>query len=123
MRLESLVSGEVDVVGPETTLAAAAGFMMERSVGALAVVARRDFAGIVTDRDIVRAAAEGADLGAATVVEWMTEGPDVVSPDTTVEEAAEWLLETGYRHLPVVDEDGLRGIIDIRDVLWTITRP
>jgi CBS domain-containing protein len=53
----------------------------------------------------------------------MTEGPDVVSPDTTVEEAAEWLLETGYRHLPVVDEDGLRGIIDIRDVLWTITRP
>ena len=123
MRLEGLVSGDVDVVGPETTLAVAAGFMMERSVAALAVVARGDFVGIVTDRDIVRAASEDVDLDAATVVEWMTEGPDVVTPDTTVEEAAEWLLETGYRHLPVVDETGLIGIIDIRDVLWAITRP
>ena len=123
MRLEGLVSGDVDVVGPETTLAAAAGFMMERSVGALAVVARRDFAGIVTDRDIVRAASQDVDLESATVAEWMTESPDVVSPDTTVEEAAEWLLETGYRHLPVVTDDGLIGIVDIRDVLWAITRP
>ena len=123
MRLEGLVSGEVDVVGPETTLAVAAGFMMEHSVGALAVVARGDFAGIVTDRDIVRAASADADLDAATVAEWMTEGPDIVPPDTTVEEAAEWLLETGYRHLPVVNDDGLIGIVDIRDVLWAITRP
>jgi CBS domain-containing protein len=52
----------------------------------------------------------------------MTRSPDVFSPDTDVYQAAEYLLETGYRHLPVV-EDELLGILSIRDVLVGIVDP
>jgi len=121
MRIEALVSGSSDVIGPETTLADAAAVLMSRSVGALAVVDGRSFVGIVTDRDLVRAMAGGADPDDA-VSGWMTDGPDTISPDVSVSEAADWLLETGYRHLPVAVGDELLGIVDIRDVLWTLRK-
>ncbi len=122
MRVEALVSGESDVVGPETTLGDAAAVLISRSVGALAVVDGRRLVGIVTDRDLVRALSEGADIE-ESVSAWMTDGPDTVSPDVSVSEAADWLLETGYRHLPVALGDELLGIVDIRDVLWTLRKP
>jgi CBS domain-containing protein len=119
MRVEALVSGESDVVGPETTLGDAAEVLIARSIGALAVVDGRRFVGIITDRDLVRAVSEGADVE-APVSEWMTDGPDTVSPDVSVLEAADWLLETGYRHLPVAVGEELLGIVDIRDVVWAL---
>jgi CBS domain-containing protein len=121
MRVEALVGGTSDVIGPETMLTDAAAVMLSRSVGALAVVEGRSFVGIITDRDIVRAMAEGADPDDA-VSAWMTSGPDTISPDVSVSEAADWLLETGYRHLPVAVGDELLGIVDIRDVLWTLRK-
>jgi len=121
MRVEALVGGTSDVIGPETTLTDAAAVMISRSVGALAVVDGRSFVGIVTDRDIVRAMAGGVDPDDA-VSAWMTSGPDTISPDVSVSEAADWLLETGYRHLPVAVGDELLGIVDIRDVLWTLRK-
>ncbi len=122
MRVEALVSGESDVVGPETTLGDAAEVLISQSVGALAVVDGRRLVGIITDRDLVRALSKGADIE-EPVSEWMTDGPDTVSPDVSVSEAADWLLETGYRHLPVAVGDELLGIVDIRDVLWTLRKP
>jgi len=122
MRVESLVSGASDVVGSEATLGDAAEVLISRSVGALAVVAGRKFVGIITDRDLVRTMAAGADPE-ETVAEWMTDGPDTVPPDVSVSEAADWLLETGYRHLPVAVGDELLGIVDIRDILWTLRKP
>ena len=122
MRVEALVSGESDVVGPETTLGDAAEVLIARSIGALAVVDGRRLVGIVTDRDLVRAVSEGADLE-EPVSDWMTDGPDTVSPDVSVSEAADWLIETGYRHLPVAVGDELLGIVDIRDGLWTLRKP
>ena len=121
MRVEALVSGESDVVGPETTLGAAAAVLIARSIGALAVVDGRRLVGIVTDRDLVRAVSAGADVE-EPVSDWMTAGPDTVSPDVSVSEAADWLLETGYRHLPVAVGEELLGIVDIRDVLWTLRK-
>ncbi len=119
MRVEALVSGESDVVGPETSIGDAAEVLINRSVGALAVVDGRRFVGIVTDRDLVRAVSKGAD-GNDPISEWMTDGPDTVSPEVSVSEAADWLLETGYRHLPVAVGDELLGIVDVRDVLWAL---
>jgi CBS domain-containing protein len=121
MRVEALVSGESDVVGPETTLGAAAAVLIARSIGALAVVDGRRLVGIVTDRDLVRAVSAGADVE-EPVSDWMTDGPDTVSPDVSVSEAADWLLETGYRHLPVAVGEEILGIVDIRDVLWTLRK-
>jgi CBS domain-containing protein len=119
MRVEALVSGASVVVGPETTLGDAAGVLISGSIGALAVVDGHRVIGILTDRDVVRAVAEGGDLDDA-VTAWMTDGPDTVPPEVSVSEAADWLLETGYRHLPVTIGEELLGIVDIRDVLWAL---
>jgi len=88
-------------------------------VSAVAIVDRSGMIGICTDRDL--AAAVAREAGSDTlVVDAMTESPDTVGPDVAVVDAAAWMLETGYRHLPVVEDGELLGIVDIRDVLWIL---
>jgi CBS domain-containing protein len=77
--------------------------------------------GILTERDMLRAVAEGADLDVDLVSSWMTEYPDSFDPEMAIEEAAEWMLATGFRHLPVVDGGAVVGVISIKDVLWAVT--
>ena len=52
----------------------------------------------------------------------MSEAPDTFTPDVTVNEAVEWLLETGYRHLPVVADGELLGVVTIRDLMWALVQ-
>lgn len=120
MKLGALVGGRAEVIGPEATLEEAAEAMMESEVGSLGVVEDRELIGILTERDLVRAAADGADFFGELVSDWMTESPDTFSPDVEVEDAARWLLETGYRHLPVMEGGELLGIASIRDLLWAM---
>lgn len=120
VKLRGMVSGRAEVCGPETTLQEVAERMMATHVGSVGVVEGRDLAGIITERDIVRAASDGADVTVEVVEDWMTSDPDVFSPDVEVAEAASWLLETGYRHLPVMENGELLGILSIRDVLWAL---
>jgi CBS domain-containing protein len=54
------------------------------------------------------------------VSKWMADAPDTFSPDVEVEEAAAWLLEVGYRHMPVMADGELLGIVSIRDILWAM---
>ncbi|MDJ0959141.1 MAG: CBS domain-containing protein [Acidimicrobiia bacterium] len=120
MRLESLVGGKATIVGPEATLAEAAEHMVETGVDSVAVVAERSLVGILTEHDLVVAVADGADLEDELVKDWMTESPDTIAPDIRVREAVIWLMQTGYRHLPVVDGSELLGIVSVRDLLWAI---
>ena len=120
MRLEALVGGSAEVIGSETLLRRAAAVMVEAKVEALAVVDGRKLVGIFTDRDLTRAVAGSADLDDDPVSQWMSESPDTFPPDVRVGEAAQWLIEMGYRHLPVMDDDELLGIVDIKDLLWAI---
>jgi CBS domain-containing protein len=53
----------------------------------------------------------------------MTEYPDSFTPEMEVNEAADWMLATGYRHLPVVEGKSVLGVISIKDVLWALTEP
>ena len=122
MRLDALVSGAAAVVGPETSLSAAARFMVDDDAGALAVVGGRELVGILTDRDLVRAAAAGVAMNDVPVSEWMSEAPDTMPPEVSIAEAAEWMLEMGYRHLPVVADEELLGIVDVRDLLWAVVK-
>jgi len=98
----------------------AAQTMSRAGIGSLAVMEAGRLVGIVTERDVVDAVAGGGDPAQAPVGDWMTRDPDVLEPDVTVETAAEWLLATGYRHLPVVDGEKLLGIVSIKDVLWAV---
>ena len=120
MRLGSLVGGSATVIGPEATIAEAADALVEDGVGSLAVVEGRHLVGIITERDVVRAVAEGADAEEEAVSEWMSDAPDTFAPDVEVREAAAWLLEMGYRHMPVMEDGELLGIVSIRDILWAI---
>ncbi|GMQ92754.1 MAG: CBS domain-containing protein [Acidimicrobiia bacterium] len=119
MRLAALVGGEAEIVGPEATLMDVAKAMADHEVGAVAVVDRSGLVGICTDRDLAMALGRGCTPG-DVVSTCMTEGPDVVDPDTRISDAAAWMLETGYRHLPVMADGELLGIVDVRDVLWAL---
>ena len=121
MKLEALVGGSAEVVGPETPLAVAAGVMVDEDVSAVAVVDDRRLVGILTDRDLTRALAEADDPKHEPAAAWMSPAPDVLPPDVPVAEAAQWIMETGYRHLPVMGGDELLGIVDVRDLLWALT--
>jgi CBS domain-containing protein len=119
MRVAALVGGEAEIVGPEATLMDVARTMADREVGAVAVVDRTGMVGICTDRDLAMALSLGCGP-TDEVSTCMTEAPDVVDPDTRVSDAAAWMLETGYRHLPVMADGELLGIIDVRDLLWAL---
>ena len=95
----------------------AARAMEESDLGSLAVVEGMELLGLVTERDLRTAVATGADLdGAVSTV--MSDEPDTFDPDLDVWDAASWIAESGYRHLPVVEDDGsLLGVVSIRDLL------
>jgi CBS domain-containing protein len=121
MTVRDLVAGDVVWVAPEATLRRAAEVMVSTEVGSVAVEVDGALEGILTERDVLRAVADGADLDDDLVSQWMTEYPDAFHPEMTVDEASEWMLATGFRHLPVVDGGTVIGVISIKDVLWAVT--
>ena len=117
MRLGDLVSNSPYICGPETTILDAAVAMEGSDLGSLAVVEGRDLVGLITERDTRRSVAEGLDLG-SSVTSIMSQEPDTFDPDLDVWDAAAWIAESGYRHLPIIDDEGvLLGVVSIRDLL------
>ena len=123
MIVRELVGGEVVTIESHKALREAARLMSECQVGSLAVSRSARPVGIVTERDVLRACAEGADLDSASVAGWMTKDPDSLAPEMTVEAPADWMPAAGYRHLPVLDGVNLVGMVSIKDVLWGLTEP
>lgn len=117
MKLRELVGKAAHVCGPATNLREAAAAMTQKGHGSLGVVEGMSLLGLVTERDLVRAIASGLDPDQTTVASIMSKEPDTFSPEFDVHEAAQWLAESGYRHLPVVDNNGLLGIVSVRDLL------
>ena len=101
----------------DDALSKAALRMIERKVGSIIVTDGDAPVGILTERDLVRATASGADLSVARVSEWMTPQPDTVAPADEVNAAFRSLSEHGYRHFPVVDGGRLVGVVSMRDML------
>jgi citrate synthase len=102
---------------PDETLAAVAARMAAGRIGSVVVVESNRPVGIVTERDLLRAAAGRVDPTEGPVRDWMTPDPDCVDPDTTVDEAWRQLAERGYRHIPVVAGGEVKGIVSIRDLV------
>jgi CBS domain-containing protein len=117
MRLGDLLGDAPHVCGPDTTVLEAAIAMEGSDLGSLAVVEGMVLVGLVTERDIRRSVAEG--IGADTPVSSLMSGdPDTFDPDLDVWDAAAWIAESGYRHLPVMDDEGtLLGVVSLRDLL------
>jgi CBS domain-containing protein len=117
MQLKEIMTSDVLDVEPAETLQVAAQAMKDQKKSSVLVTEDGYLIGILTERDMVKAVAEGIDTEVVHVRDYMTPTPVAVNPDTTVEEAVQIMLEHGFRHLPVVDgERELKGVVSIRDL-------
>ncbi len=113
------VKGEgVWAISPETTMLDALRFMTEKNIGALLVLEDGLLAGIISERDFVHQIAEkrSAQLD-ASIGEYMTTRVITVTPDQTIEECMQLMTDKRIRHLPVLSNDKLIGLISIGDVV------
>jgi CBS domain-containing protein len=116
MMLRDLMNTRVAATTPGTPVSQAAAVMVEANVGSAVVMQGPFLAGILTERDVLRAAASGQDLSATLVSAWMTPDPHSASPDMSAEEAAQIMLLNGFRHLPVVEGRAVCGVVSLRDL-------
>ena len=124
MSLRDLMTTRVAATTPDTPLAEAAAVMVTANVGSAVVMQGPFLAGILTERDVLRAAASGEDLSASLVSAWMTPDPQAASPDMSAEEAAQIMLLNGFRHLPIVEGRKVCGVVSLRDLFASrIRRP
>ena len=111
-------------VAPEDTLGEVAERMTAVNVGAVAVKDSGRLIGILTERDLLKAMAARVHSSEARVRQWMTPDPVTVTAQTDVEEAARIMIDSGFRHLPVLDDDGrVAGIVSLRRVVSAAQTP
>ena len=115
--IADVMTKDVVTLSSDSTVSDAAQVMVRGGFGSVVVVHGRMLLGILTERDVLRAAASEDDLRSASVERWMTPDPDTSEPDLDTEEAAGLMLSRGYRHLPVLVDGDLVGMVSLRDVL------
>jgi CBS domain-containing protein len=122
MEIGPLVSRRLLLVGVEDTLAEAARLMHDHATGS-AVVMSDQGPGIITERDVLRAVAEGVDLTTTKVPAYMTARAITATGKWDVIEAAQQMTEGRFRHLIVLGEDGsVEGMLSIRDLVMALLK-
>ena len=116
-QVRNLMSSPAIVCDTETLLVGAAQRMRDTGSGSIIVVDGTKPIGILTERDLLRAAAAGHDPNTEQVALWMTANPDTLSPEEEAGSAWASLTHRHYRHLPVVEDGELVGVVSIRDLL------
>jgi len=117
MRVSELMQKEVWQTFPEESLADAAARMRDHGVGSLAVTDGDDLVGILTERDLLWAMADGAAPNVTRVATYLSAPAVVAAPDTDLVEAGRLMVQHDVRHLPVVAAGQLVGMISARDLL------
>jgi CBS domain-containing protein len=110
------MSRDLLTVGPDDRLGDAAKRMVARGVGAVLAMDGDRLAGILTERDLLKAVARGLSDD-ARVRDWMTRHPETIEASEATDHAAALMIHGGFRHLPVTDGDAVVGIISIRDLM------
>ncbi len=110
------MSQDLLTVSAGDRLGEAAKRMVARGVGAVLVMEGDRLEGILTERDLMRAVATGYSDD-ARVGDWMTRQPETVDASDATDHAASLMIHGGFRHLPVVDQGRVAGIISIRDLM------
>jgi CBS domain-containing protein len=110
---------QVTTVDPTVTIAEVTEILARHRIGAVLVTDHaQHLLGVVSERDVVRSvAANGARTLEMTAAQLMTREVQVATPDITVGQAMNVMTEGRFRHLPVVDNDRLIGLISIGDVV------
>jgi CBS domain-containing protein len=124
LTVRDLMTTSVVTASPDDPVANTAAAMVEQKVGSALIMQGRLLTGILTERDVLRAAASGSDLRSSPVSAWMTKDPEQASPETLAEDAIQLMLLHGFRHLPVLEACEVRGVVSLRDLAATrIRRP
>jgi CBS domain-containing protein len=122
--VREVMRSHVVSAAPDTPVAQAAAAMVRENVGSALIMQGPFLAGILTERDVLKAAASGADLTTIPVSAYMTRDPQAAAPDTPAEEAAQIMLLNGFRHLPIVEGRQVHGVVSLRDLFAArISRP
>lgn len=109
---------EIFSVAPEATVYDAVAMMAERNVGALLVVAQGELRGIVSERDYTRKVMlRGRRSRETRVEEIMSTELTIIRPSEPIEQCLRMMTEKRIRHLPVVDQNRLVGVISIGDLV------
>ena len=115
--VRSIMVRPVVEVGGHSTLRQVTEQMSGAGVGAVLVVRAGSAAGILSERDVVRALAEGADPDEVWAADVMTEPVMWVTPDDAISSVAELMELGGVRHVPVREGGRAVGMVSVRDVL------
>ena len=115
-RIADVMSLRVLTVTPDATVQLAIARMLEENVGSVAVCEGNHLVGIFTERDVLRLAGENSELQALRVGDVMTRRVLTVSPDDEILAAGALMAERRIRHLPVVQDGMVMGIVGLRDV-------
>jgi CBS domain-containing protein len=122
MQVREGMSRLVLTVGPGHTLREAARLMSERGTGAAVVMDPEEPGpGIITERDLLESVGRGEDPDTELVAEHRTKAIVYASPDWSLEQAALEMVQGGFRHLVVVEEGEIAGVLSVRDIVrvWT----
>jgi CBS domain-containing protein len=121
MQVRDIMHTDVTTTSPQDTFDHVATLLREHGISSVVVLDAGTLAGIVTERDLVNLVADGLDPKATKVGERMSRDLDTVDPKTDIAEAAEHMARLRIRHLPVLQEGTLAGIISIRDLTnWAV---
>jgi CBS domain-containing protein len=117
-----LMSRMFVAAAPEDTLGELAEHLAEADAGSALVLEFGRLTGILTSRDIVRAVAGRVHPSEARVREWMSATPVTAERDLPADEAARRMLEGGFHHLPVIEDDRPVGVVGLRSVVSALRR-
>jgi CBS domain-containing protein len=118
MRVRDVMTEHVLTMTPGRSLRDAARFMSEHNVGAVVIMDPEEPGpGIVTERDLVRSLGAGEDPDGELVKDHLTARATFADSDWDLEEAADAMARGGFRHLVVVENGDVEGIISMRDLI------
>jgi CBS domain-containing protein len=122
VELAEIMTTNFAVVAPEATIADASRRMLEIDTGAAVVLADGELAGVISERDLLRAVRDGAASDEA-VADRMTRHVMTAAPSTGLPEAMAIMVDGHFRHLPIVDSGRVVGMVSMRDLMaWASLR-
>ena len=117
--VRQIIEGQEPITAPAGIMVKDAALLMrQHNIGALMVVEDGKLCGIFTERDaLFRLLAEGRDAATTPLDAVMTRNPQTIAPDCAFDTALQMMHDGRYRHLPVVEDGHVLGMVSVRDAL------